>query len=119
MNILKKSEPAFVPANQPANFPRLYFLPITSTVPSQHPASNNPAYHQSKPTIIKPPKETLLQKYLRQEKEIFQATCADAWATVKQAGQDTVHWLARWVILPLSVASALWVPAGNPAALAL
>jgi hypothetical protein len=51
--------------------------------------------------------------------EILQETCADAWAALKQAGRDTVHWLARWVILPLSVASALWVPAGNPAALPL
>jgi hypothetical protein len=119
MNILKRLEQTFVQIDQPANFPRLYFIPETTTTPLQHPASNDPAYHQSPQTHINPPKETQLHKFLRQEKEIFQETCADVWAALKQAGRDTVHFLARWIILPLTVASALWVPAGNPAALPL
>jgi hypothetical protein len=119
MNILEKPEQAFVPVNQPTNFPRFYLIPDTTTAPIQHLASNDPTFHQCSPTRINSPQETLLHKSLRQEKEIFQETCADAWAALKQAGRDTVRFLAKWIILPLTVASALWVPAGNPAALPL
>ena len=119
MNILTKPEQTFVPVNQPTNFPRFYLIPETTSIPSQRPASNYPSYNQSPSTNIKPPKETLLNKFLRQEKEIFQETCTDAWATLKQAGRDTVHFFAQWIILPLSVASMFWIPIGNPAALPL
>ena len=119
MNILMKSERAFVPENQPTNFPRFYLIPDTTTAPIQHPASNEPTFHQYSPTCIKSPQETKLHKFLRQEKEIFQETCADVWAALKQAGRETAHFFARWVVLPLSLANALWVPAGNPAALPL
>jgi hypothetical protein len=119
MNILKKPEQTFVPVNQPSNFPRFYLIPDTTTAPIQRPASNDPTFHQCSPTHIKPPQETLLHKFLRQETEILQKTCADAWAALKQAGRDTVRFLAWWVILPLSVASMFWIPIGNPTALPL
>jgi hypothetical protein len=121
MNILKKTEQACVPVNQPAPnaFPYFYLIPQTSAVHTPRPASNDPTFHQCSPTRIKPPKETLLHKFLRQEKEILQETCADAWTVSKQAGRDTVHFLAWWVILPLSVASMFWIPIGNPAVLPL
>jgi hypothetical protein len=83
------------------------------------PACNDPTFHQCSPTRIKPPQETRLQKYLRQEMEIFQEVCADARAAITQAARDAVHFLARWVILPLSVASMFWIPIANPAALPL
>jgi hypothetical protein len=114
MNILKNPEQAIVPVNQPAHFPTFYFIPETSTIPSQHPASNDPTFHQYSPTRIQPPQENRLQKFLRQEREIFQETCADAWTAIKQAGRDAAHGLARWVVLPLSIASALYIPSIHP-----
>jgi len=121
MNILKKTEQACVPVNQPAPnaFPYFYLIPQTSAVHTPRPASNDPTFHQCSPTRIKPPQETRLQKYLRQEMEIFQEVCADARAAITQAARDAVHFLARWVILPLSVASMFWIPIANPAALPL
>ena len=46
--------------------------------------------------------------------EVFQEACADAWAAIKALGRATVRWMARWVILPLSVASVLHVPTIHP-----
>jgi hypothetical protein len=119
MSILKNPEQAIVPVNQPVHFPTFYFIPETSTIPSQHPVSNNPVYHQPKPTSNKPPQITHTQSFLIQEKELFIDFIADVWSSLKNAGRDTVRFLARWVILPLSVTCALWVPAGNPAELLL
>jgi len=119
MNILNRPEQAYAPVDQPSNFPRFYLIPDTTTAPIQHPASNDPTFHQCSPTRINSPQETRLQKFLRQEKEIFQEICTDSWTEIKQAVTNAVHWLARWVILPLSVASMFWIPIGNPAALPL
>ena len=119
MNILNRPEQAYAPVDQPTNFPCFYLIPDTTTAPIQRPACNDPTFHQCSPTRIKPPQETRLQKYLRQEMEIFQEVCADARAAITQAARDAVHFLARWVILPLSVASMFWIPIANPAALPL
>jgi hypothetical protein len=119
MNILIRPEQAFVPVNQPTNFPRFYLVPETSTLLIPNPASNNPTYHQSLPTRIVSPQETKIQKLIRHEKEIFREVCIDAWTTMKQAGRVAVRWLARWVVLPLSVASTFWISIGNPAELPL
>ncbi len=116
MNTLNRPEQAFVLVNQPANFPRFYLIPETSTLQIPGPASNNPVYHQSPPACIKAPQETKIQKFIRHEKEIFREACIDAWTGIKQAGRVAVRWLVRWVILPLSVASMFWIPIGNPAA---
>jgi hypothetical protein len=119
MNILNRPEQAYAPVDQPTNFPCFYLIPETTSIPSQRPASNDPGYNQSPSTNINLPQENKLRNFLRQEKEIFQETCTDSWTEIKQTVRAAVHWLARWVVLPLSVACALWVPAGNPAALAL
>ena len=119
MNILSKLKQAFVPVNQPINFPRLYFIPETSTLPAQHPASNDPRYHQSQPTPITSPQEPAFRKYARTNMEVFQKACADAWAAIKALGRALVRWLARWVVLPLSVASALYIPSIHPMELLL
>ena len=119
MNIQIRPEKAFVPVNQPTNFPRFYLIPETSTHQIPSPASNNPIYYQSPPKRINPPPESAFRKYARQEKEIFQEVCADAWAAIKQAGKDTARWLARWVVLPLSVASMLYIPSIHPMELPL
>jgi hypothetical protein len=119
MNILKKPDQAFVPVNQPTNFPRFYLIPETSTLQTPKPASNSPIYHQSPPSHIKATQETKIQKFIRHEKEIFREVCIDAWTAIKQAGRAAVHWLARWVVLPLSVASTFWISIGNPAELPL
>jgi hypothetical protein len=108
-----------VPVDQPTNFPRFYLIPETSTLQIPNPASNKPRYHQSPPTHIKVPQETKIQKFIRQEKEIFREVCIDAWASIKQAGRAAVRWLAGWVVLPLSVASTFWISIGNPAELPL
>ena len=116
MHILKKSEQAFVPVNQPqpGYFPRFYIIAETKLLQTLHPASNDPRHHQAQPTRIKCPPESAFRKYARQEKEIFQEVCADAWAAIKQAGRDTVQWLAWWVVLPLAISSSLYVPAIHP-----
>jgi hypothetical protein len=114
MNILHKPEEAFVPANQPINFPTFYLIPETGYVRRKRRASNQPSYHQSQPTCITSPREAAFRKYVRTEMEFFQEACADAWADIKALGRATVRWLARWVVLPLSVASALHIPAIHP-----
>ena len=101
MTILSKLNQVFVPVNQPINFPRLYFLPETTILPAQHPASNAPRYHQSQPTRITFPQEPAFRKYARIRTEVFQKSCADAWAAIKALGRATVRCLARWVVLPL------------------
>jgi hypothetical protein len=121
MNILKKPEQAVAPVNQPHpdHFPRFYRIPETKYIPRRHHASNASHHNHSSPKHTKLKQETRLHKFIRQEKEIFQETCADAWTAIKQAGISAVHWLARWVILPLSVASTFWISIGNPAELPL
>jgi hypothetical protein len=119
MNILIRPEQAFVPVDQPANFPRFYLIPETSTRLIPNPACNNPAYHQSPPKRVKAPQETKIQKFIRYEKEIFREVCIDAWTCIKQAGRVAVRWLVRWVVLPLSVARTFWISIGNPAELPL
>ena len=103
----------------PVDFPRFYLIPDTSTFQIPRPASNDPLHHQAQPTRIKPVTEPAFRKFARQEKEIFQEACADAWVAIKQAGRDTVQWLARWVVLPLSVASTLYIPSIHPMELLL
>ncbi len=90
MNILKKPDQAFVPVNQPTNFPRFYLIPETSAHQDPSPASNNTAYHQSPPTRINAAQETKIQKFIRQEKEIFREVCIDTWTAIKQAGRIAV-----------------------------
>lgn len=119
MIIFNKLKQAFVPVNQPINFPRLYFIPETTTLPSQRPASNTPYYHQSQPTRITAPQEAAFRKSVRIEMEVFQKACADAWAAIKALGRATVRWLARWVVLPLSIACIFWIPFAGPAELPL
>ena len=51
--------------------------------------------------------------------EVIQEACADAWAATKTLGRATVRWLARWVVLPLSVATALHIPSIHPMELLL
>jgi hypothetical protein len=127
MNILKKIKQVFIPINQPEGFPRLYFIPETITVHAPRHACNDSSYRppvaprpiaKTQPTRKKE-RETKIQKFIRQEKEIFQEACADAWNATKRAGRATVRWLAWRVFLPLSVASMFWIPFGNPAELPL
>jgi hypothetical protein len=107
--------------DQPTNWTRLYFLPQTHYVQRQR-AANSPEYNPKpqpdiahhRTTRTKPPHETRLQRFLRQEVEILQEEIADIWRAVKQAGRDMVRWLARWIVTPLSIACAIWIPTGNP-----
>jgi hypothetical protein len=114
MTILSKLKQVFVPVNQPINFPRLYFIPETTLLQGTRQASNDPLYHQSQPTRITSPLEAAFRKHARIKMEIFQEACAYAWAAMKAIGRATVRWLARWVVLPLSVASALYIPSIHP-----
>jgi hypothetical protein len=117
MNILPKSEHAFVRVNQPQpdQFPRFYIIPETKYVPRRQRACNAHQYHQPPSlTPISPSTESAFRKYVRIEMEVFQEACADAWAAIKALGRAIVRWLARWVVLPLSVASALHIPAIHP-----
>jgi hypothetical protein len=116
MNILKKPEQAVAPVNQPHpdHFPRFYRIPETKYIPRRHRASNAAHHNHSSPKHTKLKQETRLQKFIRHEKEIFQEVCADAWTAIKQAGRVAVRWLARWVVLPLSVASTLYITTIHP-----
>lgn len=119
MTILTMLKQVFVPVNQPTNFPRLYFIPETTTLPSQHPASNDPRHQQSQPTHITSPREPGFRKHVRLKKEIFQESCANAWAALKAFGRATVRWVARWLVQPLSIACICWIPFAGPAELPL
>lgn len=119
MSILSQLKQAFVPVNQPTNFLRLYFIPETATLPSQHPASNDPRYRKSQPTLIEYPNEAAYRQYARIKMEVIRKACADAWEATKALGRTTVRWLARWVVLPLSIACILWIPFAGPAELPL
>jgi hypothetical protein len=107
--------------DQPTTLPKLHFLPQTHYIQRQR-AANSPEYNPSpQPAILnhratrtKPPHEARLQRFLRQEVEILQDICADAWTGLKQAGRAMVRWLARWIVTPLSIACAIWIPIGNP-----
>ena len=117
MKILNKPEQAFVPVNQPQpdQFPRFYIIPETKYVPRRQRASNVHRYHQPPcPTPISPSTETAFRKYARIEIEIFQKFCRDTWTAIKELGRDLTQWIARWVIMPLSVASVLHVPTIHP-----
>lgn len=95
MNLLNELKQAFVPVNQPTNFPRLYFIPETATLPSQLPASNDLAYHQSQSTRITSSQEPAFRKYARIKMAVLQQACADTWAAIKALGRATVRCLAR------------------------
>jgi hypothetical protein len=107
--------------DQPTHWPRLYFLPQTHYVKRQR-AANSPEYSPKpqpdiahhRTTRTTPSQETQLQRFLRREVEVLQDICADAWTGLKQAGRDMVRWLVRWIITPLSIACAIWIPIGNP-----
>jgi hypothetical protein len=116
MNILPKSEEAFVRVNQPQpdQFPRFYLIPETGYVRRKRRASNNPLYHQSQPTRSTSPQETAFRKYVRIEMEVFQEACADAWTAIKDLGRAVTQWIARWVIMRLAILSSLYVPAIHP-----
>ena len=122
MKTSKRAEQARVPVNQPTHFPRLYFIPETTIIPSHRTASNAsnaPHYHQSQPTCITTPQEPAFRKYARIKMTVLQQACAGAWAAIKALGRATVRWLARWVVLPISIACILWIPIAGPAELPL
>jgi hypothetical protein len=107
MNILEKIKQVFIPVNQPEGFPRLYFIPEAITVQAPRQACNDSSY---RPPIAPRPihqEETKIQKFIRNEKEIFQEACADAWAAIKAFGRSVVRWLVWRIFVPLSVVCAL------------
>jgi hypothetical protein len=114
MNILNRPEQAYAPVDQPTHFPRFFLIPETTSIPSQRPASNDPGYNQSPSTNINLPQENKLRNFLRPEKEIIQETCTDSWTEIKQTVTAAVHSLIRWVVLPLSIACALYIPSIHP-----
>ena len=127
MNILEKIKQVFVPVNQPEGFPRLYFIPETITVQAPRQACNDPSYRplvapqptaKTQPTRKKK-RETIFQKFIRQEKEIFQEACADAWSATKAFGRSVVRWFVWRIFVPLSVVCALSSQLVKPAELPL
>jgi hypothetical protein len=118
MNILYKPEQATVPVNQPSNFPTFYPFPETGYIHRKR-ASNQPAYHQHRtPTHIQR-QVTKPRGFLARHKLRFHQHCAAAWSQLKALGRELIRKLFWRVILPLSVACALWIPAANPAELPL
>ena len=117
MNILEKIRQAFIPVNQPKNFPRLYFIPETKTVQAPRQSSNDPYYRQAAPVqrIRRQKRESIIQRYIRRRKEAIRSALERAWAEVKAFGRSVARWLAWRVFLPLSIIASLWIPAGNPA----
>jgi hypothetical protein len=107
--------------DQPTHWPKLYFLPQTHYVKRQR-AANSPEYNPKpqpdiahhRVTRTAHPHETRLQRFLRHEVEVLQGVIADTWRAIKQAGRTMVRWLARWIVTPLSIACAIWIPLGNP-----
>ena len=114
MNILPKPEEAFVPVNQPTNSPTLHLIPETRYVRRKRRACNHPSYHQQRTPhrIQQQAREKL--GFLTRLKLLFHH-CTDTWSRLKRTGKETVRWLVWRVVYPLSIASALWIPDGNPA----
>ena len=123
MNIFKRPKQAFIPVNQPTNFPRFFLIPETTTLRNTKPAINDFVYRtlQRPVTILesikKIPRETYIQRFIRRENEKFMQIVNDAWTGIKRVGRAIVRWLVWRVMMPLSVGCALWIPIVNPAEL--
>jgi hypothetical protein len=131
MSILEKIIQAFIPVNQPKNFPRLYFIPDTTTVEAPRQASNDTGYHplqNARHTHIRPqPKLTSGFRlnvprpinYIRQMKARFHQRCSEFWSEMKAAGRRAVRWLVWRILVPLAVLASLSIPIVTPAELFL
>ena len=115
MNILPKPEEAFVPVNQPTNSPTLHLIPETGYVRRKR-ASNHPSYHQLRTPHHIQQQASKTLGFLSRLKLLIHY-CTDTWSRLKRTGKETVMWLVWRVVYPLSIASALWIPDGNPAGL--
>jgi len=119
MNILHKPEQATVPVDQPSNFPTFHLIPATGYVRRKRRACNQPAYHQHRtPTHIQR-QVTKPRGFLARHKLRFHQYCADTWSQLKAFGKELIRKLVWRVILPLSIACALWIPIASPAELPL
>ena len=103
--------------NQPAVFPRLYFIPPTETLPFLFSPANDPVYHYS--PCPAPVSENPVQRFIRQEKELLLQVVADARAAIIAAIRAAIHWLFWHIIVPLAVIASLYVSFANPAELPL
>ena len=128
MKLLKRAILAFVPNDQPTDFPRFFLIPETTTLPNTLPASNDTFYHPpqrptpilkntERPSPVKAAQDGYMARFVQRENERFMYLCTSAWEAATFMGRAVVRWLAWRVVLPLSVACALWVPIGNPAEL--
>ena len=105
--------------NQPINVPRLYLFPATHPVSAPRRASNDPLSEQSLTHHQRTHCETVLERFLRQEKEHLRTACADAWTAAKAAGRAAVRWIFWRVVVPLAVIASLYISFANPAELPL
>jgi hypothetical protein len=118
MNILHKPEQAFVPANQPKTFPTFHLIPETGYVRRKR-ACNQPSHHQQRSPTYMQQLANKPRRILARQKLQFQQYCAATWSRLKAFGRELVRKLFWRVILPLSIACALWIPLANPADLPL
>jgi hypothetical protein len=103
--------------NQPAAFPRLFFIPATASVPDIDIPANDPVYHHSPCPV--PVGDNPVQRFIRQEKELLLQLVSEARAAIIAATRATIRWLFWHVAVPLAVIGSLYTSFANPAELPL
>lgn len=117
MKILQKREEAYMPTNQPANFPTFYTIPETRYVRRLYRAANRPFYHHVSNATRITPEKARSPSFIALLKQRIGQYFRETWSRLKQLGRNIVRWLAWRVVLPLSVVCAIWIPYVNPAEL--
>jgi hypothetical protein len=103
--------------NQPAVFPRLYFIPPTGTLPFLFSPANDPVYHQL--PCPAPVSDNPVQRFIRQEKELLLQLVSEARAAIIAAIRAAIRWLFWHIAVPLAVIASLYVSFASPAELPL
>ncbi len=103
--------------NQPTEYPTFYLIPETRYVRRTGRAANHPYYHRHPARTRDQPRSDRPLGVVTRRKLRFRRYCADIWSRLKQMGRNAVKWFAWRVLLPLTVACALWMPYVNPAEL--
>jgi hypothetical protein len=91
--------------DQPAQWPKLYFLPKTGYVKRQR-AANSPQYNP-KPQPATPDYRPTNKKqsYLQRCTAKFTAARRKAWLSLKRFGREVIHKMVKWCLLPLAIAA--------------
>jgi hypothetical protein len=91
--------------DQPAQWPKLYFLPKTGYVQRQR-AANSPEYNpRPQPAMPDYGPTSKKPSYLQRGINKLTAARKKAWLAMKRLGREVIHIMVKWCLLPLAIAA--------------